>query len=101
MTAFRARRCAIKGFDVDFGEHGLRVAWSWAYCLRRMWAICAEIRLLRQGKQNVRSRPKVSGRQTLLAEVVYPPDCPVNVVGCALQGAGTQRNQAFATIGRV
>jgi len=34
----------------------------------------------------------VSGRQTLLEEVVYPPDPLVNVVGCALQGAATQRN---------
>jgi len=46
-------------------------------------------------------RPAMLGRQTLLEEVVYPPDPLVNIVGCALQGAGAQRNYASATIGRV
>jgi len=33
-----------QGFDVDFGEHGLRMAGSWAYCTWQTWANCAEIR---------------------------------------------------------
>jgi len=37
----------------------------------------------------------------MLTEVVDPPDRPVNVVACVLQGAGTQRNYVSATIVRV
>ncbi len=44
---------------------------------------------------------ELSGRQTVLAEVVDPPDRPVNVAGRLLQGAATQGNYSFATIGRV
>ena len=44
---------------------------------------------------------ELSGRQTVLAEVVDPPDQPVNVTGRLLQGAATQGNYSFATIGRV
>ena len=33
----------IKGFDVDFGEHGLRMACSWTYFMWQVWIVCAEI----------------------------------------------------------
>ena len=32
-----------QGFDVDFGEHGLRMAAQFAYCEWQISAICAEI----------------------------------------------------------
>ena len=44
---------------------------------------------------------QVSVVQALLAEVIYPLNQLVNVIARLRCGAGTQRNYAFATIGRV
>jgi hypothetical protein len=44
---------------------------------------------------------KLSGRQTVLAEVVNPPDRPLNVARRLIQGALAWRNYSSATIGSV
>ncbi len=32
----------INGFEVDFGEHDLRMSCSWGYCMQCIWAINVE-----------------------------------------------------------
>ena len=81
------------------GAQARRFASATSHCLHAV-AVAGSYRPTDVFTNSFRAAEMLVG-QTILAKVSYPTYCLVNIIIRHFQGAGTQRNDSFASIGRV